>query len=196
MRTPGTRALAGIGALALAVIGVGMGIATSGTRGGIPAEPANPATPSTTNPCPDILAAGAGDHRAPLTAVPDELPADPDRIWLCGDPAQQATGPPEPLTTGANPVVEVFNRLERGRDDMVCTEEYVLSYYVAFDYPEQRYVLQGELHGCRTVFDGTTHRIGGDKLLEVMTQQWQAQRRQQGPPSDPGACSDDAIIPC
>lgn len=147
---------------------------------GIPAEPAlstppNP-PPSGDNPCEDLLDR-MRDGDDVTTALPGgELPAEPTRAWLCGDPQQSWAGPAEPLGTGLDEVIATFNGFDVPGVDIACTDEYAMRYLTVFDYEDTFHVVLGELHGCRLLTSGQERRFGGEEFLDQLTGAWLEQR--------------------
>lgn len=183
MRTPGTREVAVMAALTVAAVALMLGFLTI-RPGTIQAVPAGP-PPTADNPCPNVLRAAQDGFNTFLTPVDGDLPENPERIWLCGEPYDTGTaGPLEPLTTNVNEAVAAFNALEPGSTDMMCTQEYRMTYLTVLDYPDGRLVLRGELHGCRVITDGRNSWLGGEEWLNTLIGLWETQRSQQSAPSE------------
>lgn len=193
-RRSNTRRAGGVG-LAL-IVAVAAPLTYLALRGGdvaVPAQSPSPApstAPTATNPCAEIIK-GMSEDGPTLTALGNErLPAGATRAWFCGDQQQAMTaGPAEPLTVGVEDLVKSFNALEPLAADAACTDEYRLTYELAFDYPDGRKVVAGTLHGCRAVTDGRTNWGGGDALFEAATSLWQKQREAVEAPAEvPATC--------
>ncbi len=105
------------------------------------------------------------------------------RAWLCGDDSAEegmvsgTRGPLDPLTVDVDKAVSWFLDAQPSDPDQACTMEYRLTYVVAFEYEDGSLIpVQGELHGCRTVTDGSRYVDGGDGFLDLLTDLWLANR--------------------
>lgn len=177
------RRLAASGVAALVVLGLAVPLAAlMSQQNTIPANPASTSTPlppefqGLTNPCLD-----------PDQSLPEPtgaLETGATRVWLCGDyvagdelSASGMIGPLEPLVNDVDQLIETWESYDPLAEDIACTMEYRLTYNLVFDYDDQtQRVLRGELHGCRTLSDGTTNRSGGEELFDLAVGMWQEQR--------------------
>lgn len=105
------------------------------------------------------------------------------RAWLCGDDSAEegmvsgTRGPLDPLTVDVDKAVSWFLDAQPSDPDQACTMEYRLTYVVAFEYEDGSLIpVQGELHGCRAVTDGSRYVDGGDGFLDLLTDLWLTNR--------------------
>lgn len=104
------------------------------------------------------------------------------RAWLCGDASGEnpsgTVGPVDPLQFGVDRIVEFVEAQEEiDITTISCTADYALTYNVVLEYPDGSVkAVSGELHGCRMLFDGTTHRFGGEEFYDYVRGLWTEQR--------------------
>lgn len=105
------------------------------------------------------------------------------RAWLCGDDTVQdgvafgTRGPLDPLTVDVDKAISWFLTAPEADRDGVCTADYRLTYIVAFEYDDGSLIpVSGELHGCRTVTDGSRMTTGGEEFLDLLADLWATNR--------------------
>ncbi|MFT3888727.1 MAG: hypothetical protein QM713_11275 [Arachnia sp.] len=103
------------------------------------------------------------------------------RAWLCGDDSADVTfgtrGLFDPLTADVDKAVAWFLDAKRSDPMQACTAEYRMTYTVAFEYADGTIApVQGELHGCRSVTDGSRTVNGGEEFLDLLTGLWTTHR--------------------
>lgn len=102
------------------------------------------------------------------------------RAWLCGDDqvdeagfTSGTAGPTTALTEGVDQAISWFLDAPAASPAAACTMEYILTYTVAFEYEDGSLApVQGTLHGCATVTDGSATKEGGREYFELLTNLW------------------------
>lgn len=166
--------------VAAAVLAVGLAVPLGTTLLNRPAQVAAPPTPPLTSTAVDGRCAEAA------TIVEERVAVDPadaaplkegaTKAWLCGD--EYTAGPLDALTVGVDEAYAAFTGAEIAPiETMICTMEYRLAYTVVFEYADGSiHPVTGELHGCKTMSDGNTYRVGGDAWLDTLEGLWTVQR--------------------
>ena len=158
------------------------------------AQPPRPRRPAPAAPLPERTAADVCAEAGPLMFVAAntteyKVPGDPVlkegavRAWLCGDDSVEdgmafgTRGPLDPLTKDVDQAVAWFLGATPADPMQACTMEYRMAYTVAFEYGDGSLIpVRGELHGCRTVTDGSRTVNGGEEFLDLLTDLWTANR--------------------
>lgn len=206
--------VAGIAAAALAVLAVplvismGSGPVGSAVPGDVP-EPthSSPVSSAPALPERDVVevCAEARDEAATYGWAPagekPRLREGAVRAWLCGDDTPDGDallggtrGPLDPLTERVEEAVDWYLSADLAPAEQACTAEYRLTYTVAFEYSDGSLIpVRGEPHGCRTVTDGDTTKLGGEEYLGLLKGLW-SEARTPGFTARPELCSAAASI--
>lgn len=175
-----------IAGVAAGIVGVGLAVG-AGVALLKPQQSATPAAP----PLPERTAAEVCAEARQLvtdtfTTGADgaaSLEAGAARAWLCGDDAVSegmasgTAGPVDPLTDDVDQAIDWYLKAEPADPMQPCTMEYRLSYTVAFEYPDGSLApVRGELHGCRSVTDGTSTKQGGQEFYDLLLGLWDENR--------------------
>jgi hypothetical protein len=200
-----TGVAAGVLAVGLAVP-IGVSVLNRPTQVAQPAD--GPAAPAT---LPERTAADVcADAQARMTAAIEgrdyATNGDPVlvegavRAWLCGDDSVEGgvafgtRGPLDPLTKDVDKAVTWFLDAVPSDPMQACTMEYRMAYTVAFEYGDGSLIpVRGELHGCRTVTDGSRTVNGGEEFLDLLTDLWTVNRAPDLS-ADGGLCTANASI--
>lgn len=170
--------------VAVAVLAVGVGVPVGATLLSRPVQVAQPAATAT---LPDRVASDVCQQAQQQVTdtfqagAQGEAALEPGavRAWLCGDGTADAgmafgtVGPSYPLTEDVDQAVDWFLQAPEADPNQACTMEYRLTYTVAFEYPDGTLApVQGALHGCRTVTDGSATKSGGQEYFDLLTSLW------------------------
>ncbi|UMG93364.1 hypothetical protein [Nocardioides sp. TF02-7] len=159
-------------------------------------DPAFPTDPATVPECPPAPSDLDDPLDLPDLAEPAAVPEGAVSARLCQGPGNPIGAPDDALVTDVGVLVEAVNDLAEGHhgEGFPCSADLGPGYRIVFRYADgSRFMVSGQLFGCRTVVVGSSTRTGADEPWDVFADLLRTQRAASEPPAapvlDPEACT-------